>query len=161
MILENVTLHWCKVIGEPVAGYDPGSLEWSFDASVDEATVGGKPAIAALKAEKAGNLIKNKQDSKGNFIHLKRNAVKADGERAKNIRVVDGKNQPWDDRFIGNGSKADIIIDLKEYGKGKVSVRPIAIQVHGLVPHEAKSSFSDKGETKTVAPVKEEVTKEW
>lgn len=142
MLIENTKGFWCKVIGNPVPGFDEGSLEWSFDVSLDEATVDGKPAVEALKAAGLSARIKNKEDEKGNFLHLKRNAVKRDGEPSKPISVVDNQNKPWDDRKIGNGSILNVSVMVQEYGdkkKPKVTVRPMAIQVWELIPFEGKT----------------------
>lgn len=141
MLIENTKGFWCKVVGNPVPGFDEGSLEWSFDVSLDEATVDGKPALDVLKAAGLGPRIKNKDDEKGNFLHLKRNAVKRDGEPAKPIQIVDSQNKPWDDRKIGNGSILNVSVMVQEYGdkkKPKVTVRPMALQVWSLVPYDGK-----------------------
>lgn len=159
MQIENAKIYWAKVIGAPVAGYDEGSKEWSFDISVDDATVDGKPAMEVLKAAGLGPRIKNKGDDKGNFLHLKRNAVKKDGEAAKPIRVVDNQNNVWGEELIGNGSIVNVQTDLGEYGTGKakkITMRPLALQVWQHQKYEGKNSFKTKSDVS-----EDKVSKEW
>ena len=149
MQIDNATAYWCKVVGAPVKGYDEGSLEWSFDISVDNATIDGKPALEVLKEAGLKDRIKNKGDEKGNFLHLKRNAVKKDGEAAKPIRLVDSQNKPWDERLIGNGSIVNVQTVVDDYGVGKTkkfTIRPLAIQVWNLVPFEGGGSFKTRAD---------------
>lgn len=139
LLIENAKGFWVKCVGAPVSGYDPGSLEWSFDVALDGATIDGEDAVTKLKSLGLKDRIKNKSDEKGNFLHLKRNAIKKDGEQAKNISVVDAQGQPWDDRKIGNGSILNVKVLVQEYGdtkKPKMTLRPMAIQVWTLVEYE-------------------------
>lgn len=153
MQIENATIHWCKLLGSPVAGYNDEGLEWSVELGLDNATVDGTPAIEALKSAGLGSRIKTDEGPKGNFIRLKKNAILKDGGPAKPIPVVDGKVQPWNqDTLIGNGSVANVNVMLDEYGTGKakkVTVKLMGVQVVKLVPYAGRSSFKDQGATVT------------
>lgn len=62
--------------------------------------------------------------------------MKADGNKADPIRIVDANGEPWDGRLIGNGSIVDVKFVVKDYGVGKkkgVYIR--ALRVLELVPY--------------------------
>lgn len=152
MQLENVTIHWCKLLGSPVPGYGDEGLEWSVELGLDQATVDGEPAIDALKSAGLGSRIKSDIDGpKGNWVRLKKNAILKEGGSAKPIPVVDGKVQPWDSNtLIGNGSVGNVNILLDEYGTGKakkVTAKIMGMQVTKLVPYQGRSSFKNVGDT--------------
>ena len=134
MIIQGKA-YWAKIIGAPQGGFDKSVLEWSMDLAIDAET------RKKLEAEGLKSKIKNKGDDRGDFIQFKRKAVKSDGTSAKPIRVVGpgGKNDLWDDRKIGNGSKVNVsmVINDTEYG-GKKFKKPgiIAVQVIDYVPYE-------------------------
>lgn len=138
MLLEGCKIYWAKLIGAPRPGYGDVGTEWSFDLSL---TPESKKALIAAGAKSA---IKNKDDEKGDFIRLKRKGTKSDGTPAKPISIVDHKNEPWDNRLIGNGSTVNVSLVLQEYGEGKakkMSVRPIAVQVWELKKFEGNGGF--------------------
>lgn len=152
MMIENATGYWCKVVGAPTKGYDEGSLEWSFDVALTGATIAGEDAVSHLKGAGLGTRVKNKGDEKGDFLHLKRNAVKKDGDPSKPIAIVDSAGKAWDDRKIGNGSKLNVKVLVQEYGdtkKPKLTLKPMAIQVWDYVPYEGGASFPTKEVTST------------
>lgn len=134
MIIQGIAW-WAKIVGNPHPGYDKSQKEWSMDLSVDD-EVKAKLVEEGLKSK-----IKNKGDDRGNFISFKRKATKVDGSEAKPIRVVGpgGKDDAWDDRKIGNGSKVNVsfVINDKTFeGKSFRSAGIIAVQVIDLVPYE-------------------------
>lgn len=145
MILENVKLFWVKVLGAPRKNkFD--SIEWAFDVSLSP-----EAKVMLVKAGFKGK-IKDNDDDRGEYISLKRKGVKSDGSPAKSIQVVDGKKNPWpEDKLIGNGSLADVSVIVNEYGEGKlkkISLKPMAIQVHGYVAYN-NTPFSVKEDSVT------------
>ena len=119
--------------------------EWSFDlANLDAKT------IKALKKAGLGGLIKNKDDDRGDFIHLRRRAKKKDGEDAKPISIVDHRNNKWDDRLIGNGSTLNVFVAINENGgHGRKSLSPLSIQVWDHVEYQPKSAFPTREDNET------------
>lgn len=110
---------------------------WQIDISLDDAS---KKIV-----ERDGLTVKNKGDSRGDFVSLKRKVSKRDGSTRKAPRVVDAKNTPWDDRSIGNGSLVTVKYHVFEWsvsGRSGKSGELDAIQVVDLVPYEKKDSFS-------------------
>jgi len=143
MAVIRGTAYWAKILGEPAPGYDPNDKEWSIDVTVDAEA---RKTLADLGLE---DKIKNKDDERGDFISFKRKGYKQDGERAKNIVVVDKKRQPWpEEDLIGNGSEVAVqfLADEWEYGK-KSGVRAAILKVMVLdhVPYgkDELAEFAD------------------
>jgi len=62
--------------------------------------------------------------------------LKADGEPADPIRIVNANNERWGNDLIGNGSMVDAKFVVKDYGKGRKKGMYIrAIRVLELVPY--------------------------
>lgn len=124
---------YAKVVGKPKPGYDKTKLEWSIDAAISSDT------RKTLIKQGVGDYVKNKGDDRGDFITFKRPATKADGTPGKPIRVVDNRDQPWDQSvFIGNGSTVHIQYALNEKAAGGIKPGLIAIQVWKHIPYEPK-----------------------
>lgn len=124
---------WAKVIGEPGWGYEAKFKEWSIDVYVDEETA------AKLKAEGLGKKLKDKGN--GTYITFKRKEIgvnRTTGQPKNNdpIRVVDHRGQPWDNRWIGNGSTVNVNFIINEYGKGEKAANILSLQVWDYVPYE-------------------------
>lgn len=70
------------------------------------------------------------------FMSFRHKELKADGEKADPLRIVDADNNPWDKRLIGNGSVVDAKFVVKDYGKGKKQGMYLrAVRVLELVPY--------------------------
>jgi hypothetical protein len=128
---------WTKILGKPVPKYEQPAdaplkdREWTFDLSVDNATV------KVLKDLGLGSKIKNKQDDMGNYITFKRNATKNDEANTPNnpIKVVDHHGKPWDSKVsIGNGSTLNVRFNVYQ---GRKANKPVvlAVQVWDLVKY--------------------------
>lgn len=149
------TAYWAKVVGKPVKAYNPGEFEWTIDVAIDEAT------RKALAKAGLGDRVKNKGDDRGDFIQFKRKSVKADGEPAKPIAIVDSKGQPWDDKtLIGNGSIVNVkfIINEITMQNGRKILKPniLKMQVWEHVPYESKGDdFPVKEDNETKGKAEE------
>lgn len=148
MLIRDGKACWAKVVGAPKPGYDKTKKEWSFDLSLKGATIDGQDAAKALRKIGLGRFIKDKADDRGEFIHLKRKAVKADGKDAQPIRIVDAHNNDWDGRLIGNGSTLNVSVAVNENpgagGKLQMFMSPLSIQVWDLTKYQPKSEFPTK-----------------
>ena len=136
---------WCKILGDAPPGYDNGPNEWSVDVVLDEK---GKKDYLASGGD--AFYIKSNKDGQ-EFIKFTRKAVKADGEAAKSIRVVDHRGEEWDQtKLIGNDSTINVSFSLNEVkSKGTKRLKPsiLAIQVWDWKPYKVKSEFPVKEDT--------------
>lgn len=114
-----------------MANYNRDGFEWTFDFTPDA------EGLATLKAQGLASKIKNKGDERGDFIQLKQKEKTVAGKLNDPITVCDAKNRLWNpDIKIGNGSTAEVKIDIVDYGKGKpTGVYPRAIRVLDLVQY--------------------------
>lgn len=107
-------VHWAKVLGDPVLNYGGDGKEWTLDMSPDEA------GLATLRELGVDGRIKNKKDDRGDFIAFRQKEKRLDGSFNRRISVTDARGEPWpQDKLIGNGSKADLKFEFKDYGPGK------------------------------------------
>lgn len=145
MVLKGKA-YWAKITGDPAPGYDGSTLEWSLDVgNLSESTVKTLKGLG-VKSER----IKNKGDDRGDFITLKRRALKRDGRENKPIRIVDRTKAPWDtDKLIGNGSKINVSYDMFDAGFGPSPVI-LAVQVVEHVPYagpdDGFSTYDENGD---------------
>ncbi len=154
-------LHWAKVIGEPRMNYSQDGREWGFELEPNET------GLEVLKKHGLTDRIKGKGFNIGTkgqfadrvpFIQLKKTEFNRDGSPNTPIRLYDADDNEWDNRLIGNETKADVKLDIRDYGVGKKKgVYPVAIRVTDLVSYQS-SEFGgmDKGEE---APAKDKSTK--
>ena len=151
-------LFWAKVTGAPVPNYGGDAREWTFEFEPDEA------GLAALKKHKLTDRLKEKDDpknpDKGRFLVLRKKEFSADGKENQPIRIYDAEDAEWDrTKLIGNGSKADVKIDIRDYGVGKKKgVYPVAIRVTDLVSYQS-SEFGGMEKDGGTAPAKKPKTK--
>lgn len=126
-------LYWAKVLGKPRPNYNRDGNEWTFEFEPDE------DGIKELKKRKLGDRLKNKYDDRGPYIVLKKSELNRDGEPNQPIRIYDELDQDWEhDKLIGNGSRGDVKLDIRDYGAGKKSgIYPVAIRVTELVPYKS------------------------
>jgi hypothetical protein len=110
--------------------YNKDGLEWKLDLVIDEAVE------KDLKKMGLADRVKYKDgyvDGRP-FITLKQPETRRDGQANDPIRIVNAKNEAWDDTAeLGNGSVVDVKLNIKDYGKGKkkgVYIRAIRVVKH-------------------------------
>lgn len=122
-------IKWCKLIGEPVWGFESKFKEWSADVYIDEET--------AHKLEVEGLKDKIKDKGNGQYVSFKRKELKLDGTANHPVRIVDHHGEPWDAKVkIGNGSTVNVNFAVNEFGKGQKSANILSLQVWDLVRYE-------------------------
>lgn len=137
-IISDVELYWAK-LGKPVEPF--GTLQWELQIRFPKKRVSEMEAYGTPKEVKG---------EKGVYsLNLKKKALLADGTSAKPIEVVGTKkDQVIDPRTLGNGSRGNVKVMLKDYQikgpNGKVtkegtSVMLTKVQVTDLVKYEPKS----------------------
>lgn len=136
------TLHWAKVIGDPVDNYNKDGKEWVSDLALD------KDGVKQLKGIKLNGKnvfnIKDKDDERGEFITFKQKyrtwTDKTTGEEkhSEPIKIMDAAGKKWDGSKIGNGTAADVKLKIVDYGKSMYpGVYPMAIRILEHVPYES------------------------
>lgn len=139
-IVIRGSVDWAKVIGKarPYTGnpkYDKGPY-WSIDIT---------PDASSRKLLKQHGIDDKLRDPKGekdtrkdSFLTLRVLEERADGTKNDPPKVVDARNNKWDDRLIGNGSVCDIKVKVKDYGAGTPKGAYLqAIRVLDLVTYES------------------------
>ena len=133
--IDNVELNWAKLDADkPVSPF--GTSQWEVQIATTDSAV----------AEEWKKNHLNVKEKDGKFmVGLKKKAVKADGNPAQPVKVVDGKLQPLDSRTIGNGSTGNVILFQRPYemqGRKGVSTMLTGVQVTGLVEYAPQGDFS-------------------
>lgn len=104
-IVKNVTFFWAK-LDKPVDNYAGDALQWEVQVRVPKARREELEVYGKVKDQDDGTVSYNFQ----------KKAFKADGSPAARVRVVDAAKEELTDRnSIGNGSKGNIILMLKDY----------------------------------------------
>lgn len=131
-------IYWAKILGAPRPNYSEDGREWTFEFEPDENGVG------LLKEHKLKDRLVDRSDRKGyedrgEFLRLKRKELDYEGKPNEHIRIVDANNVAWNDKkMIGNGTLADVKLQIVDYGAGKKKgIYPIAIRVLEHVPYES------------------------
>lgn len=126
-------VHWAKVIGEPRPNYGGDAREWTFEFEPDEA------GVKVLKQHKLTDRLKDKENPERRILVLRKTEFNKDGNPNPPIRLYDGEDQEWDKtKLIGNGSSADVKLDIRDYGVGKKKgVYPVAIRITDLVSYQS------------------------
>lgn len=146
-------LSWAKVLGDPVPNYNKDGREWTFELEPNEAgiqtllkhgladRIKGKGYVIGMRGQHADRTP---------FIQLKKSELNREGEKNTPIRIYDADDNVWDQNtLIGNGSAADVKLDIRDYGPGKKSgIYPVAIRVTDHVEYTASEfgGMEDKGE---------------
>lgn len=129
------TIHWAKVLGDPVPNYNRDGFEWTFEF------VPNAEGLALIEQLGIRDKLKNRGDERGDFLPFKQKQQRADGRLNDPITVVDARNRLWDPKIvngkptnlIGNGSLVEVKFRVVDYGKGKpTGVYPTAIRVLDL-----------------------------
>lgn len=153
-MIINGKAYWAKIVGKPVDGYKNQYKEWSFDLAID------KDTASMLKKQGLGKYLKNNDDDRGTYIHLRRKAKKKDGTDSKPIKIVDHRGNDWDNRLIGNGSELNVNVGINEFD-GNLTLSPVSVQVWNLVPYIPKGQFPTREDDEVTVPEDSAETKEW
>ena len=151
---------WCKVLGAAPPGYDNGPNEWTFDLVLDDK---GVKDFLSSGADKF--YLREDKTTGESFVKFSRKAVKQDGTEAKPIRVIDHRNDEWNQsELIGNGSTVNVQFTLNEVkSKGQKRMKPsiLAMQVWDHQKYKPKSSFPVKETVMEDVSTDVTNTKEW
>lgn len=135
--------YWASV-QQPNTTYEP---EWGIDILVDDSN------RAAFEAD--GVTIKNKDDERGDFVHIRQKVARRDGSQNEAPSVVDAQKNPFMG-LIGNGSVVNVMYTPFAWEmNGKSGVSPLLkkVQVVDLVEYKAGEDFDvEDGFTAAQAP---------
>jgi len=135
--------YWASV-QQPNTTYEP---EWGIDILVDDNN------RAAFEAD--GVTIKNKDDERGDFVHIRQKVARRDGSQNEAPSVVDAQKNPFMG-LIGNGSVVNVMYTPFAWEmNGKSGVSPLLkkVQVVDLVEYKAGEDFDvEEGFTAAQAP---------
>ena len=136
VIIKDLELFWAK-LGKPVSPF--GQSQWEIQARF--------PKKRVKEMEQYGTV--KETDVAGTFsINFKKKAEKKDGTPAQKVKLVDRTGRDVDPGTLGNGSKGNIKLMLKDYQikgpKGNVTregtqVMLIAVQVTDLIKYVPKN----------------------
>ena len=133
MKIDNATCKWAKVY-QPDTKYTP---RWSIDIY---------PDAKGLKVmEGAGLEMLEDRETGEAFYKTTRNVATKAGKQLSPPRVVNMNKEPITD-LIGNGSKVNVIMNVKEvdnFGKKKMKGYLEAVQVVDLVNYSGGEDFDD------------------
>lgn len=153
-------LSWAKVLGDPVPNYNKDAREWTFELEPDEKglQVMIKQGLTdRIKGQGYNIGTKGQHKERTPFIQLKKTELNKEGKPNTPIRIYDEDDETWDSNtLIGNGSSADVKLDIRDYGIGKKKgIYPVAIRVTDLVEYQS-SEFGgmDKEEDEGFKPSK-------
>lgn len=148
-------LYWAKVFGDARPNYGGDANEWTFELEPDE------NGVAILDKHGLTDRLKDKDPSRGKYITLKKPELKKNGEKNQHIRVYNKDNEEWpEDTLIGNGSSADVKLNIADYGAGRFKgIYPNAIRVTDLVKYASSEFGAMDGEQASPSPKKEAANK--
>lgn len=121
--------YWASLIN-PNTTFDSDGT-WSIDVSLDEEN--------KKIAEADGLAIKNKNDDRGDFVSIKRNVKRKDGNLNSAPEVLDAQKRTMLNTLVGNGSKVNVLYSTYEWkfkGRAGVSADLKKVQVIDLVPYQ-------------------------
>lgn len=148
-------LYWAKVVGNPHYNKFKDANEWSFEFEPDA------DGLKVIKSLGLGDRVKTKYADRNGYLVLRKAELNKEGAKNAPIRIYDKDGSDWDrDSMIGNGSSADVKLDIRDYGSGKQKgVYPIAIRVTDLVRY-VSSEFGAMDQGKKPAPKKKDALEE-
>lgn len=109
IIIKNVIVNWPKLNpAKPVDNYAGDAQQWEITALIDDKR--------RSEFEQFGK-VKEITEGKKKFVQrgFQKKAFKADGSPAKPVEVVDVYKNPVDPKTIGNGTKANIMLYVRDY----------------------------------------------
>lgn len=161
IIISDVILFWPK-LGKPIENQFSGDEQWEVQIRVPEERKAELEALGKIREHDDGTVSFN----------TRKKSIKADGSPALPVAVVDKAKNPVDPKSIGNGTKANVMLMLRDFvitnpKNGKVtkegtSVMLNKIQVTELVKYEAKANGNftdfdyDEDAPKTSKPMAED-----
>ena len=123
--------YWAS-IATPNTTFDPDGV-WTVDVgNLDKA------AIDQLKND--GLTVKNKGDDRGDFVTIKRNVRRKDGQMIRTPDLVDAKKRQMSNTMIGNGSDVNVLYSTYDWefkGRKGTSADLKSIQVTNLIPYSS------------------------
>ena len=151
VIIKDVEFHWVK-IAKPVDSFSGEHQQWEVQVQVPKERAKELEVYGKTKVQENGNVS----------LNFKKKTTKADGSPAQKVRCVNAAKEELEPTIIGNGSKGNVLLMLKDYEiknkMGKVtksgtSATLIAIQITDLKVYDKKNGssfmdFDDEGETK-------------
>ncbi len=149
IIVLRGELNWAKIVGKarPYTGnprYDKGP-EWTVDLTPD--------AESRKKIKEAGIEGKlreptgEKDTRTETYMSFRLLENGKDGEKNPPPRIVNVRNEPWDDSLIGNGSIGEIKVKVVDYGKSVAKGTYMqAVRVLKHVPYDGGSGFEPLSE---------------
>lgn len=147
-------LYWAKILGDPVLNYEKTAKEWTFEFEPDE------DGVAVLEKHKLADRLKTNKEGRKPYIILRQKELNFEGKENKPIRIYDEDDVAWDRSvLIGNGSGADVKVDIRDYGAGKKKgIYPAAIRITDHVEYQSSEfggmNKNDEGERKAPAAKK-------
>lgn len=144
-------VQWAKIVGDRALtnNYEGTAREWTFDFYPDDTSF--------LKEHRLLDRLKTDKEGKY-YIRIKKPEFNKEGEKNEPFRIYNADNEPWGDDLIGNGSKVDVKLDIRDWGAGKKkSIYAAAIRVTDLVSfqsNEFAGMDSAKGEDKAAPSAK-------
>lgn len=119
VIVVRGRLDWAKITGEarPYTGnpkYDKGP-NWSVDITPDAKS---RKIIKAAGIESKLRQPKEGDSRTESFLTLRILENRPDGKKNLPPKIKDGHGRPWGEDLLGNGTVADVMIKVKDYGSG-------------------------------------------
>tara|TARA_R100001510_G_scaffold38753_1_gene35126 strand:+ start:484 stop:969 length:486 start_codon:yes stop_codon:yes gene_type:complete len=121
--------YWASLIN-PNTTFDSDGT-WSIDVSLDEKN--------KKIAEADGLTIKNKNDDRGDFVSIKRNVRRKNGDYNKSPTLMDSQKRAMKDTLIGNGSEVSVLYSTYNWeykGRSGTNADLRAVQVTNLIPYQ-------------------------
>src|SRR3546814_80171 len=135
-------LYWPKIVGDQALhmNYDGDARQWAYEFAPEDPSFLKDHGLLDRLKDKADD----KNPDKGAYLVLRKPEFDRDGNKNDPIRIYDDGQKPWDDRLIGNRTKADVKLRIVDWGKGKKKgIYTVAIRVTDLVPY-ASNEFGAK-----------------
>jgi len=121
-------------ITEPNTRYDPHA--WKINIQVDD---NNRSVIEAAKLP-----IRNRGDDQGDFVTIKRNVIRKNGEQNRPPVVMDSQNNLWDGKLVANGSTVSVKavpFDWDYGGKSGVSADLQKVQIVDFIEYNDGGDF--------------------
>ena len=130
MSVISGTAYWASITS-PNTTFDADGT-WSID-------VGNLDADNKALAEKDGLAIKNKGDDRGDFVSIKRNVRRKNGDFNNKPTLMDSQKRNMKDTLIGNGSEVSVLYSTYQWefkGRSGTNADLRAVQVTNLIPYQ-------------------------
>mgnify|MGYP003628324920 FL=1 len=121
--------YWASIVN-PNTTFDSDGV-YSIDVSLD--------AKNKKIAETDGLTIKNKGDDRGDFVSIKRNVRRKNGDFNTKPTLMDSQKRNMKDTLIGNGSEVSVLYSTYQWefkGRSGTNADLRAIQVTNLIPYQ-------------------------